>query len=86
MEAEAFCAYLYKKKVIHGIASNDSDILAYGCNLIVDFEFDKIDEESKITYINYDYLLNNWIYIFRIFRFCIMCGTDYNDNIIVLVL
>ncbi len=24
------------------------NILAYGCNLIVDFEFDKIDEESKL--------------------------------------
>lgn len=82
MEAEAFCAYLYKKKVIHGIASNDSDILAYGCNLIVDFEFDKIDEESKITYINYDYLLNKLdLQSSEFLDFCIMCGTDYNDNI-----
>ncbi len=47
------CNNYTKKKVITWYAFNDSDyscLVVLLCNLIVDFEFDKIDEESKIKY------------------------------------
>jgi 5'-3' exonuclease len=80
MEAEALCAFLYKEGIVHGIASNDSDILAYGCNLIVDFQFS--NDDSKVVYIDHSILLNLLnINKHEFLDFCIMCGTDYNDNI-----
>ena len=82
MEAEALCAYLWKEGIVEGIASNDSDIFAYGCNLIVDFIFSNNEEESKVSYIDYSVLLELLALNEREFLdFCIMCGTDYNDNI-----
>ncbi len=48
MEAEAFCAYLYKKRYTWYLLQNDSDILAYGCNLIVDFELTKLMKKVKL--------------------------------------
>ncbi len=57
MEAEAFCAYFPKNKVIMVILSNDSDILARCIMNSLNFELTKLIEESKI-YINLYYLLN----------------------------
>jgi Chloriridovirus flap endonuclease 1-A len=80
MEAEALCSYFFKENVVGGIASNDSDILAYGCNLIVDFNFS--NNESKVVYIDYNTLLDVLdLNSHEFLDFCIMCGTDYNDNI-----
>jgi 5'-3' exonuclease len=82
MEAEALCAYLYKKDVVSGIASNDSDILAYGCSLITDFQFSNDDEGNKIVMTDHSALTHLLdLNAEQFLDFCIMCGTDYNENI-----
>lgn len=78
-EAEATCAYLCRHGYVDAVLSDDTDVLAYGCpvmlhrmnmqeNTCMQIKFDQICDELKITE--------------EQFRdFCIMCGTDYNSNI-----
>jgi 5'-3' exonuclease len=78
-EAETMCAYLHKIGLADVIISVDSDNLAYGIShLITDIDTSShncfvIDEQKLLELM--ELLLNE----FR--DFCILCGTDYNDNI-----
>lgn len=76
-EAEAYCAFLLNKGLVEGVISNDSDLLTYGCSkLILEIRND------KCQYIDFKILLNLLNFTRDQFiDFCIMCGTDYNNNI-----
>lgn len=78
-EAEALACYMFKEKQVDVVISEDSDVLAYGCkDLISDVNI----SSGYCEYINLDEVLENLEYTYEEFLdFCIMCGTDYNDNI-----
>lgn len=78
-EAETFCCYLAKHKIVDAVLSEDTDVLAYGTPLfltkintsdetVVEITFGEICEELEISKDSFRDL-------------CIMCGNDYNDNI-----
>jgi len=81
-DAEKLCSMLCIEQIVHGVYSKDTDNLVYLCpilirNFVKNVEnkdiiecviFDKILEESKFTK---DQFID----------FCILCGTDYNNNI-----
>ncbi len=81
MEAETTCADLCKRGIVDAVLSEDTDVLAYGCPVFLSkisftkgagtctrIVFSKLLEEMKMTEETF-------------LDFCIMCGTDYNDNI-----
>lgn len=78
-EAETLCSYLQYLKLVYAVFSTDSDVLAYGCDLmIVDFDIYK----NTVTMINRKTLLKEIdLKKSEFLDFCIMCGTDYNKNI-----
>lgn len=77
MEAESFCSFLEKEQIVSGVLSNDSDVLAYGCQKLIT----EISEDG-LTYIDNGILQKMLNFDSRQFLdFCIMCGTDYNKNI-----
>lgn len=78
-EAETMCADLCKRGLVDAVLSEDTDVLAYGANVLLT-EIDpfnhtcvKIEHSIilKSLSMNYDTFLD----------LCIMCGTDYNKNI-----
>lgn len=78
-EAENNCAWLCKKKLVYGVLSEDSDLLAYGCPVFVT----KIDiKTNTVTIIKYRNVLKETGFRSKQFTdFCIMNGCDYNKNI-----
>jgi 5'-3' exonuclease len=76
-EAETYCAYLESKGLISGVMSTDTDLLAYGCKKLI-----IKNDTSTYTYIDLTKLLDCMRFTQEEFlTFCIMCGTDYNNNI-----
>ena len=79
-EAERTCAWLCKWGYVTGVLSTDSDVLAYGAPLFIT-EI-KRGEEKMIEMILYKDVLQSLDLKEKQFTdFCIMCGTDYNNNI-----
>lgn len=73
-EADSECAYLQKNKLADFVASDDLDILAFGCTKLIRF----IGNEKKMVLINKDILLNDLNLTHEQFvDFCIMLGCDY---------
>jgi 5'-3' exonuclease len=78
-EAELTCANLVKEKKIAAVLTEDTDVLAYGCPYMLH----KMDiKESTFIEIDYEEILTSLELTSEQFLdFCIMCGTDYNQNI-----
>ncbi len=78
-ESEAICSWLCKLKKMDGVISNDTDCMCYeNKKVIYDYSpfkktcaFVRKKKLLKILELTEDQFLD----------FCIMCGTDYNDNI-----
>lgn len=78
-EAEALCSYMCVKEHVSAVLTEDTDVLAYTCPLFVS-DFNTSSGECEI--IEYRDVLENLELSSESFLdFCIMCGTDYNDNI-----
>ena len=78
-EAEATAAYLCKEGIVHGVVSEDTDVLAYASPKFMT----KINIVSE-TCMEIDYnriLLDLEMTPSQFLDMCIMCGTDYNKNI-----
>lgn len=76
-EAEAFCALLEREKFVSAVLSTDTDLLAYGCKKLII----KISSD-RYTYIDLNRVLfRTKLTLDKFLDFCIMCGTDYNNNI-----
>lgn len=79
-EGEQLCAQLTINEIVNTCLTADSDVLAYGCPYYIK-EINTLNNTCKVIEIedvkevlgfeNNDQLLD----------FCIMCGTDYNENI-----
>jgi 5'-3' exonuclease len=78
-EAEATCVELVRKGLVTAVLTEDTDVIAYGVPIMLhkmDFTnntFVEIDYEEILTSLN----MTNYQFL----DFCIMCGTDYNQNI-----
>lgn len=82
-EAETLCCKMsknvnYDKKPI-GVISEDSDVLAYGSNILL-CDLNISNGDCNVIYLpsllkSLDMNYNQFI------EFCVMCGTDYNTNI-----
>ena len=79
LEAETMCADLCKRNLVDAVLTEDTDVLAYGCNVfltkmdLINFTCVEIVHSEILQALNlsYDEFLD----------LCIMCGTDYNKNI-----
>jgi len=84
-EGEALCAYLVNTNDCFAAYSADSDLLAYGTRFIInDVGWKRINGNSKLclTMHSYKRVLTALGFTDSEFMdFCIMCGTDFNDNI-----
>lgn len=78
LEAETLCADLCKREIVDFVISEDSDLLAYGCPILVKLG----DTKGNCEIIYYNDVLESLDMTDDMFLdFCIMCGTDYNPNI-----
>jgi 5'-3' exonuclease len=77
-ETEPLCYSLFKAGQIEAVISEDSDLLVYGVlNVILGYNMD-----GSCTLMNLVEILKDLEFTQQQFvDFCIMCGTDYNDNI-----
>ena len=87
-EAEQLCAMLCLENKCMGAYSLDSDLLCYGCPLMITKFSDEycIDENGyqdlQVECISIDVVLKQLNMTHDMFiDFCIMCGCDYNTNI-----
>lgn len=78
-EAETMCSDLCKKGLVEAVLSKDSDVLAYGAPIFLT----NIDINTGLCQrVLYENVLEQLDFDSSQFLdFCIMCGTDYNDNI-----
>ena len=78
-EAEKFCSYLCINGLVDGVLSDDTDVIAYNCPFFLtklDIYNDTFVEISNKNILNILNITKN-----QLLDFCIMCGTDYNNNI-----
>lgn len=78
-EAEATCCALAKQGYVTAVLTEDTDVLAYG----VPFMLHKIDYQNQ-SWIEIDYeLILEELNLSReqFLDFCILCSTDYNNNL-----
>lgn len=78
-EAEGTCAFLNEMKNVDGVLTEDTDVLVYGCKIMLHALKlkDEMVNELKLDDILEALQLKKEQFV----DFCIMCGTDYNDNI-----
>ena len=79
MEAETMCSDLCRRKLVDGVLSEDTDVLAYASDIFIT----KINTyNGTCIQINYSEVLDALEFTSEQFLdLCIMCGTDYNKNI-----
>lgn len=79
-EADAMCAYMALNDHADAVLSDDNDFLPYGVKTIMS----KIDlRKNACTLVSYDHILEDLAYTpDQFLDFCIMCGTDYNSNVL----
>lgn len=79
MEAETMCTELCKKGIVSAVLSEDTDCLTYGCcKLLTKYNY----KNGLCTELSIDYILEKLEFTQEQFLdLCIMCGTDYNENI-----
>lgn len=77
-EGEKLCAHLAIHEEVNACLTTDSDVLAYGCPFYIrkieGSECEEIELEDVISTLGFKSQS-------QFLDFCIMCGTDYNDNI-----
>lgn len=78
-EAEKLCAKLCIDQKVVGVLSEDTDVLAYGAPYLLT----KIDTSNETcTIVDYSSILQELeLSSSQFLDLCIMCGTDYNENI-----
>ena len=78
-EAEKMCSKLCLDGVIDAVLSEDTDVIAYA----TPFFLSKIDTSRDVCVrINYEHLKEQLnLTKEQLLDFCILCGTDYNNNI-----
>jgi len=78
-EAEAYCSYLCVHGLVHGVMSEDTDVIAYGAPLFLT----KIDTKNDTAVCIYQETILAHMDLSRnsFLDLCILLGTDYNDNI-----
>lgn len=78
-EAEGTCAYLSVQNIVDGVLTEDTDVLTYGGTVMLHSLKLK---DGTIMEIELNNILQTLNFSMKQFvDFCIMCGTDYNDNI-----
>ena len=78
-EAETIACFLSKNDYVDAVLSEDTDVLAYGCKLSL---FDLDIKSGICKSIKYSKLLKEMeLSSLQFTDFCILCGTDYNNNI-----
>jgi len=83
-EAETDCVSLFCDGVVDYIVSEDTDVLAYFDPNLTEVKVITNIDTTKMTfdYMSKSAILDSLDLTSESFRdFCIMCGTDYNDNI-----
>ena len=79
VEAETACAHLCKEGKVDAVLSRDSDVLAYGAPV---FLKDFLPSKGVCKRIKYENVLTELgLTSDQFLDLCILCGTDYNDNI-----
>ena len=72
-EAEKYCVFLYKKKLVDYVVTDDTDVLTFGGNVIL-----KTNIKNNIQEVNLNILLNKLNYSNdKFIHFCILSGCDY---------
>ena len=80
-EAETLCAFLAINKMVDGVLTEDTDVLAYGTPLMIAFKEFKLSD-AKVVGINYYTLLESLGYTHEEFKdLCILLSCDYNSRI-----
>lgn len=78
-EAEASCAFLARQGLVHGVLSEDTDVLTYQSPLFI-HRFNL--STGMVQIIEYQEMLQRLeMTPLQFVDFCIMCGTDFNGNI-----
>jgi 5'-3' exonuclease len=79
LEAECMCADLCKRGIVDGVLSEDTDVLAYGSDVLLT----KIDTKNDtcVRVKSKDVLDGLKLTQEQFLDLCIMCGCDYNKNI-----
>ena len=79
-EAERACAWMVKSGMVDAAASDDSDILGHGCPFVLR-NFTKF-ENCEIELWNFTKILEQLNLTYDSFvEMCILCGTDFCDNL-----
>lgn len=78
-EGEMLCAKLAIEGKVAAVLSEDSDLIPYGCPIIIK-HFDTHTGEITAYRVS-DLLMLMGFDMPQLIDFCIMCGTDYNKNI-----
>lgn len=79
-EADIVCKFLVSQGIVDACISDDMDLIAYGCPLIIqNYNFNSnnieiIDMDKLLENLNLDYS--------QLLDLCICCGTDYNNKLI----
>lgn len=78
LEAETTCVELYKKNLVSGILSEDTDLLAYGVDYVSSYD----SKDGMCVHVDYKQILHDLkLTEDEFLDFCIMCSCDYNTNI-----
>ena len=73
-EAEKYCVFLYKQKLVDYIVTDDTDVLTFGGNHILKTSI----KNDTIIEMNLDIILNKFNYSYdKFIEFCILSGCDY---------
>ena len=78
-EAEKLCSKLCIQGIVSAVLSEDTDVIAYGSPLF----FTKINTFNETVVVLSNNNIRNVLNLTQnqLLEFCIMCGTDYNNNI-----
>lgn len=81
-EAEAQCAYLTNMNEVYGTVSEDSDCLVFGSKKMIKGLIGSDKSNKKAIEIDLSMMLKEMNLDMKAFiDLCILCGTDYNQNI-----
>ena len=81
-EAEAQCAYLSNLTQVYGTLSEDSDCLAFGAKKLIKGLTGSEKSKKKLVEISLEDVLKGLgLDMTSFVDLCILCGTDYNENI-----
>lgn len=81
-EAEAFCAYLCKKKYIHGVATEDMDALTFGSPLLLRNLTASATKKLPVVEYNLEICLKELkLDMPKFIDLCILLGCDYTESL-----